>query len=212
MLTLMTAPTLVPVTLAEAKANSRVTTSAEDALITDMIDTAVQEAEAQMKRAICPQQWKLTMDNFNAETRESAIVYLSAQQWRPAMDSVKNTIYIRRPIVRSIDSVKYIDLNGTQQLLDPSQYLVDIGGHLQSRITPGYNLAWPAARQQINAVEILFTCGWADVASVPAVIKRWIKQRVSAYFENREDYVAGKTITNNPQADRMLDRWTVQSF
>lgn len=212
MLTLVTAPTAPAVTLVEAKANSRVSTAAEDTLITAMVEAATQDAEAYMNRAVMPQQWKLTLDSFAAEARESAIVYLSAQQWRPALDSVSNIIYLRRPIVTAVDSIKYVDNTGVQQTLPSSEYLTDLGGHLISRVCPAYNKTWPSARQQMNAVEILFTCGWADAASVPAVIKHWIKMRVSAIYSNREAWTLGKKIDNNPYVDRLLDRWRVATF
>ena len=212
MLTLITAPTASPVTLAEAKGNARITSTAEDALLTGMLASAVEDAEHLMGRAIMPQQWKLTLDSFAAETRESAIVYLSAQQWRPALDAVNNTIFLRRPIVTSVDSIKYVDLTGTQQTLAATEYLTDLGGHLISRVTPAYNKVWPAAQQQMNAVEILFTCGWPNAGAVPEVIKAWIKQRFAALDINRAAYVAGKAVERNPYVDRLLDRWRVTTF
>jgi hypothetical protein len=212
-LTLLTPPTVLPVSVAEAQINSRVTESFEDGLFTDLIHGATEDAEHAMGRAILPQQWKLTLDGFATDTRESALVYLSAQQWRPALDSVNGLIYLRRPIVTAVNSVKYLDaITGAQVTLAGTEYITDLGGELLSRIGPAYNKTWPATLPVMNAVEIVFTCGWADASAVPGNIKNWIKQRVSALYENREAWTLGKRIEANPEADRLLDRWRVRSF
>ncbi len=56
------APDVEPLTLAEAKLYLRVDTTAEDALITDLIAVARQAAERHLRRSLITQQWTLAYD------------------------------------------------------------------------------------------------------------------------------------------------------
>lgn len=188
----------LPVTLAEAKAQLRVTVSAEDALITTMIEAATQDAEHLMQRGILPQQWRLTLDAFLPP----------APDWPMAL-VVSNVIKLCRPTVTAVNSIKYIDITGTQITLAGSEYQVDLSSDLQARVAPAYGKVWPTTRTQMAAVEILFTCGYADAASVPGSIKAWIKLRVGALYENREAWTLHRPIERNVFLDYMLDRYSV---
>lgn len=187
-LKLITAPTLSCVTLAEAKLHLRVETDVtdEDALITQLVAAATEDAEHLMQRAILPQQWQLTLDAFPA------------------------CIELQRPIVSAVASVRYVDATtGSLLTLATTEYLVDPSSDLVARIVPAYGKSWPDARAQPAAVQVLFICGWPDAASVPAAIKRWVLLRVGALYENREAWTLGKSIERNEFIDRMLDRYRV---
>ena len=60
----ITAPTLLVVSLVEAKAHLRVDVSDDDDLITACIHSATALAEQYTNRAIAPQTWELTLDAF----------------------------------------------------------------------------------------------------------------------------------------------------
>lgn len=185
-LKLLTPPALACVTLAEAKLHCRIDVSDDDALITQLVDAATQEAEHVMKRAIMPQQWQLALDAFVA------------------------CIELRRPTVTAVDSIKYIAAaTGTLTTLPGSEYLADLDGELVGRVTPAYGKSWPDTRCQLSAVQVVFTCGWADANSVPAVIKRWICLRVGALYEHREAWTLGKPIERNEFVDQLLDRYRI---
>ena len=187
--TLITPPTAYPVTRDECKLNSRVTLSAEDSLIDMWIAAAVQDAEHLMQRAIMPQQWQLTLDAFPSDGG--------------------NVITLQRPTVTAVNSVKYFDATtGTLTTLDSADYWVATDPW-RTRLAPAYGKAWPSARVQMSAVQVLFTCGWATAADVPQLIKAWLWMRVGSYFENRAQWTMGKAIDTNPAIDGLLDRWRV---
>lgn len=193
-LSLITAPTLIPVSLVEAKLHLRVgvDASSEDTLITALINAATEDAEHLMQRAILPQQWQLTLDGFY-------------DQSAPA--DVCNSIALQRPTVTAVTSVKYRDsTTGTLTTLADTEYQVDLASPLVGRLAPAYGKSWPAVRAQLGAVQVLFTCGWADAASVPAAIKAWVLLRVGALYQNREAWTLGKAIERNPFLDHLLDR------
>ena len=62
--TLKTPPTFEVVTLADAKAQVRVSHDYEDALIAGYVVAARQWVEAYTGRALCPQTWQLSMHRF----------------------------------------------------------------------------------------------------------------------------------------------------
>ncbi len=184
-LRLHTAPTGQVVTTAEAKAQARVTHSAEDALIDLMIQAASSEAEHLMARAILPQQWRLTLDAWV----------------RP--------VPLRMPPVRSVLSVQYADpTTGTMTLLDSGEYVLAHADDLGVDLYPAYGKSWPAHRTQPDAIEVIFEAGYANAAAVPAQIKTWILMRVAAYYRHREAWTLGTPIERNEHLDRMLDRFT----
>ena len=90
-LTLIAAPILEPMTLAEAKLHLRVDGTDEDDLITALIVAARRRAEHLLTRALITQTWELTLDEF------------------PAAD-----IQLPKPGVLSIVSVKYLDSAGVE--------------------------------------------------------------------------------------------------
>ena len=65
-LTLVTAPASEPVSLTEAKAHLRLDSADDDSLITALIRSARETAEAHMRRALVSQTWRLSLDRFPA--------------------------------------------------------------------------------------------------------------------------------------------------
>lgn len=175
------------VSLAEAKLHLRVDVPDDDALITALITAATELAEQATGRAIMLQTWALTLEAFPV------------------------AVELTRVPAQSITSIRYIDTAGVLQTLDASSYALDNASDFGfSYIWPTYGLKWPSARDQVNAVAVLYIAGYADAAAVPESIKAWIKLMVGAMYENRE----AETVGNGSPiklgfADRLLDRYKV---
>jgi uncharacterized phiE125 gp8 family phage protein len=142
-LKLHTAATGQVVTTAEAKVQLRVTHSAEDALIAGMIGAATEQAEHLMGRALLPQKWQLTLDAF-----------------APVLE-------LQRPPVTAVDTVKYVDASGVLVTMDPAAYLLAKASDYTATLHPAHGTSWPTARSQPEAVQVVFSCGYADAAAVP---------------------------------------------
>ncbi len=174
-LRLTTPPSGLAVSVAAVKLHLHIDAdlTAEDAAVQALITAATEDAEHLMQAAVLSQQWTLTLDAFPAQ------------------------VDLRRPPVSGVVSVKYIDPTGTQRTLDPAAYQL-IPGEKLSRLAPAYGAAWPSIRPQPDAVECVFTAGWANEAAVPELVKAWIKLRVGALRgEPWPDY-----------ADHLLDRYS----
>jgi hypothetical protein len=190
----------------------------DDALIAALIEAATQDAEHLMQRAIMPQQWRLTLDSF-AEAARNPNAMVQAGEWRqwvpitPAQPGPTGYILLQRPTVRSVDSIQYVAADtGVLTTLDPSLYQSDLSSEFVGRIAPAYAKTWPAVRNQLAAIVVLFTSGWADAASVPNVIKAWIKLRIGALYEHREAWTTRFPIDPNPHVDYLLDRYRVHTI
>jgi uncharacterized phiE125 gp8 family phage protein len=187
-LKLITPPSGLPVSLAEAKSHLRVDSSDDDALITAMLGAAAQMAEQATGRALMPQTWLLSLDAFTSDIEITLV---------PAV---------------SISSLVYADTAGVDQTLAGSNYVLnntdDFG---LAYVVLAYGKSWPQTRSQPNAVRLTFVAGYADAASVPESIKSWIKLQVSAMYENRSAEQSLKTYSLG-FADRLLDRYKVWSF
>lgn len=158
MIKVITPPTEEPITLAEAKANLRVVFDDEDADITRMIRAARQMAEERLNRALMPQVLAFGADGFCGALR------------------------VPRPPMRQIDSITYIDSDGTPQAL--VDYLVD-GFADPPLISAAPGSSWPSTRAQSGAVVVQYEAGYEDAASVPEPIRQWMFLAIGAFYEHR---------------------------
>lgn len=162
--TLITAPTGDVVTTAEAKAYAKVTHSAEDSLIGDLVATAVELVEHICDRQLLSATYDITFDAWPESGEELEIPFAPTS---------------------SITHVKYIDEDGAEQTLSSSVYIsyTDID---PAQIYLAYGQSWPGLRVQRNAVTVRAVVGYANAAAVPDAIKTAIKIAVTAWLENRE--------------------------
>jgi uncharacterized phiE125 gp8 family phage protein len=183
-LKLITAPTTLPVTVAEAKLHCRVDTSADDTLIEAYIKAAVDKCEHYTGRALMAQTWRLTLDEF------------------------PEAFELTRIPVASITSVKYFNSAGTETTMSSGDYALDNASDFNSAyVVPAYGGAWPTARVQTNAVQVNFVAGYADAASVPGALKAWILLAVAGMYEYREAYTERELKLG--YADTLLYRYKV---
>jgi uncharacterized phiE125 gp8 family phage protein len=126
-----------PISLAEAKAFLRLPTysptdAEADAMVSDLITAAREQAEMYQGRDLVAKQWDLTLDYFPA-----------------------GGILLREPLV-SVDLVKYKNSAGTETtLVATTEYIVDTARAL---VMPPYGESWPSfTAWPSSAVTIRFT-------------------------------------------------------
>jgi uncharacterized phiE125 gp8 family phage protein len=177
---LITAPTVEPVTLDQAKLHARVDIDTDDDLIEALIEAARHWVEGQTHRALCTQTWDFTFDEF------------------PCRE-------LRLPLapVSSVASVTYVDSSGVEQSLtgSPAEYQQVVNND-HPYIVPLYNETWPEARCQPNAVTVRAVCGYGAAAAVPAPLVQAILLLVGHWYESRE--AAGPSATELPFAVEAL--------
>ena len=71
---------------------------------------------------------------------------------------------------------------------------------------------WPITLPQIGSAAVTFTAGYgANGDAVPVGLKHWMKLRIGALYENREEIVSGRSITVDPLpfVDSLLDPYRI---
>lgn len=178
------APSVEPVTLAEAKSWLRVEVTDDDVLIINLIRAARIKAEAETCRAFITQTWDLKADKF------------------------ADSIALPMPPYQSITSVKYIDTDGAEQTVASTDYTTTEKSGI-TYLVLAYDKTWPATRDMHDAVTIRFIAGYGLAVAVPELIKSAIKTMVADMYENRESQVNSSLFSLSVAAENLLNSYRV---
>jgi len=111
-------------------------------------------------------------------------------------------IILPAPLI-SVESIKYLDVNNTEQTFGASEYVV-------SDAEPGMIIpvnSWPATSQSGDSLRVVFIAGYSAPGSpqeselLPSTIKTAMFMQIADMYENREAQVerpltANQTMTN----------------
>lgn len=195
---LVTAPSVEPITASEAKAALRVTSTDDDTLITNKIIAAREWIEHETKRALLTQTWDLFLPSFprGEELRLpfGKLQSISAFEWTDA-DEAASTWTVSAPnLLDGTDTVAHIDTAG------------DVG-----RIVLAWDGAWPSdTLKTLNPVRVRLVCGWAAAASLPQAIKEAMFVLVKDWYDNQQ---GGPLSEYAERAARyLLSKWRIHEF
>jgi uncharacterized phiE125 gp8 family phage protein len=174
-------PTVEPISLEVAKLHLRVDWTVEDDLILALVAAARTHVEVVCERALMPQTWAERTDGFT------------------------DRIELRGGVVSAIDSITYVDGDGVQQSIDPSTCVVDLTAQPAVLMAP-FGTRWPIARQQPGSVVVTYRVGYADAESVPAPIKSAILLYVGDLYTNRANQQEAQ-LFKNTAAQSLLWPW-----
>lgn len=160
-----TAPTVEPLTVAEAKIHLRVDHADDDATIERQIVAVRQLAEKFLRRSLCTQTLQLHLDEFPC-----------------------HELVLPRGPAASIASITYVDTAGVTQTL--ASYQSDLVSE-PARLFPAYGESWPSTRDVPNAVIVEYVAGYGAAAAVPEQIRAGMLLALSDLFENRGSVVIG---------------------
>lgn len=175
---LVTAPETTPISLAEAKAQLRVTHDREDGLITALIAAATTHVDG----------WSGVLGRC-----------LITQTWRQDLHRFPACRTIRLPLAPAqAATIKYLDPDEEEQTLDAEAF----GGPLHDREGPFLYLksdeVWPAIADRPDAVRVQFIAGYGNADAVPVSIKRALLLLIGAWYENRENTAIGVSVSALP--------------
>ncbi len=192
-LRLIAPPAAEPIGLADARAHLNLLASdtSHDSWITARIPGIRGAAEAQTRRGLITQRWRMTLDAF------------------PGCEGI---IEVPLPPLQRVNAVEYTDAAGVAQaLVEGVDYQVDADSE-PARVYPAVGRVWPITQcDTLGAVQITFTCGYGDAAAdVPAGVKSWMLCQLTEMFEHRGDAFEGRPLTLPSYVDGLLDpcRWT----
>lgn len=179
-LTVQTAPTVLPASVAECKTALRVDQTAHDTLIENLIKAARDFVETTCRITLTNTTYDYRLDRFPL-----------------------GNIELRRPPVSSVTSVSYIDINGDSQTLTANDdYHVDIYGE-PPQIEP--NDSWPSTLAgQPNEVTIRYVAGFGAVA---ANVPERIRQALIAIVIDMYEHPGLQTeLVNGLHPNKTIDR------
>lgn len=164
-------PTVEPVSLAEAKTHLRVDHDDEDTHIDGLLLAARIHCEKVARRAFTTRTLRATVDGWPAD----------------------GVIELAYPPLQSISSVEIRRADGTTEVVNPVDYVVDTDSE-PGRLFPALGASWPSATlRQLAGLAIEYVAGYGTAADVPQTYKMAILLLVGHWFENREAVVAGAT-------------------
>ncbi|TIN82643.1 head-tail connector protein [Mesorhizobium sp.] len=171
-----------PVSLAEAKKHLRVVVDDDDTLIEGLISAARSVAEDYVQRRFVEQTVEWVLNDWHCGDIRLPIA----------------------PVAKDgVTSVKYIDMDGNEQTLSTSLYVVQTWGH-SVRIIPSFGAVWPLVLSASpEPIVIRFTVGVA-VDKVAPNVKAAINLMLGHLYENRESVVIGAIAMELPQSSQML--------
>lgn len=161
-LILLAGPAEEPVTLADARAQLRLDGTEENALVTALIAAARAALEAETRRALMTQSWRLVLD-----------------AWPQGA--------VRLPLapLQAVIAVAIAGADGTMSTLDPESYDVAPAGDAP-RLMPKAGAAWPQPALRLGGIAIDFTAGYAGAEEVPPPLRQALLMLVAHWFEDRE--------------------------
>lgn len=175
-MSLITQPTVEPITLAEAKSHLIVEHDDDNTLISLLIKSARQHVETVTRTSLIRQQHRLYLDKF------------------------KNVTLPFGP-VQNIQQVQYVDENGDTQTLASTVYELD---DENDKFLLAYDKSWPSTRNKVNAVWIDYWAGYFDStespidlqALIPVDMKVATLMLIGDLYANRESNLDLQTYKN----------------
>jgi uncharacterized phiE125 gp8 family phage protein len=159
---LLAGPAAEPVTLADAKQFMRVAHDDDDDVVSALIAGARIHVEAQTRRALITQSWRLVRDAWPESGRLAVLPV---------------------PLV-TLDAVRIFRANGSTLAIDVGAFAVDAAAApAMLAFTRG---AVAAPERPAGGVEIDVTCGYGDTPEdVPEPLRQAIRMLVTHWYENR---------------------------
>lgn len=161
--TLINGPADEPVSVELLKQHLRLDGSDEDELLEEYVRAAREQVEATTWRALISQTWDVYFNGFASR------------------------LYLPKPPLSSVTSVKYTDADGDTQTVGTSVWETgeDDGIGL---VRPAYNQTWPTgARGHYDDVVVRIVAGYGtSPGSVPRPIRQAIMLLAGEFYERRE--------------------------
>lgn len=165
----VTAPSALPISVAEAKAQMRVEGNDEDTIIERLINAAVAFVDVQGVLGFA----------------------MITQTWGQWVGPNPGTVMLSLGPVQSVSAIKYYDINGTLQTATLADFNV-FGTPNRITISPKSGNAWPVTQTRDDAIKIEYVIGYgATSASVPQTVRHALMMLVAHWYENRENELIG---------------------
>jgi len=178
---LLSGPAVEPVALDDAKAFLKVETADDDDAIAALIAGARVHIEAQTRRALITQSWRIVRDTWPDDGR----------------------VLVLPVPLRQLSAVRVYRLDGSTQSIDPAGFIVEAG---RAPAALSYANGVPPAPGRVAAgIELDIVAGYGDdVGDVPADLRQAIRLMVAHWYENRGLIAQGSQVNLLPASAAAL--------
>jgi uncharacterized phiE125 gp8 family phage protein len=178
------APGAEPITLAQAKVQTRVETSDEDPNIASLIATARAYVEETTGRALLTQTW--TWQHVNWHT-------LFSGSWsRLSHGAWGRKVIVPRPPLQSV-TITYLDATNVLRTLAPTEYVVTPGD--PGTIERSSAFSWPTVASSGYPITITFVAGYGTAAKIPGPLTQAMLLLIEEWYGNRSSILSGSRAT-----------------
>ena len=128
---------------------------------------------------------------------------LITQTWDLILDKKdlnESLIQIYKQPITAISSVKYYDVNNTEQTMSASDYQTEVS----SNPAKVQIITFPQIYDRLGAVTIRFVAGYANAGAVPQDIKQAMYFLIGHLYENRQAVVTGTQVNEMPMSVEYL--------
>lgn len=218
-----------PITVSDAKAHLRITYSAEDGYISNLIKAASDWAQVFTGRIFMNTTVGIRTDRF-PESGESAELtggplghwfYIKPNTGRKKeADKRDRSILLPGGNVSSVNQIAYTDDLGAPQILTGptspapgTDYQEDLTDDEWAFIYPDHVVGWPDVDHNVtNAVLIDYDVGYPTALDIPDSIKQAIRFKVADLFNIRDTLDAGSKSQLLNVAENLLEPYVVPNF
>jgi uncharacterized phiE125 gp8 family phage protein len=178
---LLSGPAVEPISLDEAKSHLRVEHDDDDDVIAALIAGARVHVEAQTRRALIAQSWRLIRDRWPDNGRIAVL---------PA------------PLVQ-LAAARVYRLDGTTQAIDPAAFAADVAS--APALLSFVSGAMPAPGRIVAGIELDVDVGFGEAAEdVPVPLRQAIRVLVAHWYENRGLIAQGAGVAVLPETAAAL--------
>lgn len=206
-LVLVTPPSARLLTVTDLRSHSLIPHAAENDYLDSLIDVTTDWLQRWLDVQFLQATYRLLLDAW-PDAYAPALHDPARPGTRGGRDVV---VYVPRPPLVSVSSVKYRDDGGVQRtLVAGTDYVVDASSR-PGRVAPAYGASWPSARKDLNAVEIEFVAGHATAAAVPAGLRHLAKLLCANWYAHREPVITG-TISKEMELSAEALAWPYRNL
>lgn len=203
-----TAPSVEPVSLDEVKASLRITSNAEDALLTTYIVDARQLVEKMTGRKLINQTITAYYDGFYGNRGKF-------EWWSGGMVGSETYLFGGQKLplefapVQSVTTLHAVEADNTETLISSATYYLDnYDDDMPAAIQSNDGLT-PGSRNE-NSVKVVYVAGYGATAStVPSALRRAIIALVGALYSNRGD-CDGEGCADKCGASKMIEPYIIK--
>jgi hypothetical protein len=185
------APSVEPISLAEAKTQCRIETAFtdDDTYLALLISAARRYCEGYCHQGFVNQTWDLYLDNWTQSSQLAGVNFFGASPSAAGNTYFNNSYRLNRidlphGPVSAVTWVKYTDQGGTQQTWDSANYVTSLG--LTARVSLKAGQTFPVVASQADVITVRYVVGYgADGTQVPHPARAAILLMVAHLYQNR---------------------------